>query len=170
MQRYIGIDGGRSGAWASVDEAGNWLVHLSATEEVDGHTLLSVSGNLAILRQHTAEAGGQGNIVAVYEQCRRNPAFGCKNNFTNGRHEEFWRVFFSLQSVKHRSVDPRTWQSVCLKGIDWPDTKERAREYIRRRCPSVDWLDDYGKARREAIADAMCIALWCKDQYQPVTV
>ncbi len=162
---YVGIDGGSSGAVAAVDETGAWQVALVAAVQERGHWLLSVDQNLEFLRLAVAKAGGLDNVLVAYEQSRKNPMFGSKNNFVNGRNEEFWRVLLTVKGFRHCSVDPKTWQSVCLKGINSTDTKVRAREYIRRMCPETTWLDCYNKAPREAIVDAMCIALWCKASY-----
>jgi hypothetical protein len=162
---YVGIDGGSSGKAVSTVDFLNWDVHDLGTVWLGGHRLLSVETNLEILNTVAFKAGGLQNVFVAYEQSRKNPRFGTKNNFVNGRNEEFWRVVLSISKVRFVSVDPKTWQSVCLKDITLSDTKERAREYLRRRCPSTDWLDAYNKAPREAIQDAMCIALWCRAQH-----
>jgi hypothetical protein len=161
---FAGIDGGSSGAIAASRDLVTWEVHLVATVWNRGHRLLAVKENLEYLKQIAAPAGGQDQLVVAYEQSRKNPMFGVKNAHVNGRNEEFWRVLLSLTKIPFCSVDPKTWQSVCFKGIPGSNTKERAREYVRRRCPNTGWLEDFNKAPREAIVDAMCIAIWLFDQ------
>lgn len=163
---FVGIDGGSSGAMAKLDQYGNWEVCLVSTEWEGGHRLLAVEENLDVLRAWGIKAGGLDHLVVAYEKSRKNPAFGTKNNYVNGRNQEFWRVIFKVLNIQCYAVDPKTWQSLCFKGITCPDTKDRAREYIRRHFPGIDWLEDYNKAPREAIQDAMCIALWAKFRYE----
>jgi hypothetical protein len=163
---FGGFDGGSSGAMVFVDQSGHWAVQPVFKVQVRGHWLLQIDANLDFIDTVAKRAGGRNNLVVAYEEARKNPRFGTKNNFVNGRNEEFWRVLLSAEGINNVSVDPKTWQSVCLKGITLADTKDRAYEYIRRRCPETEWLDAYNKAPREAIVDAMCIALWCRDHHQ----
>jgi hypothetical protein len=160
------VDGGSSGAMAFCGPDGKWHVQVVSIFKDRRHWLLSVDANLAFLQRMEELAGGRENIVLAYERSRKNFKFGLNNTHVNGRNEEFWRVLLSVQKIQHCSVDPKSWQCVCFKGITGTDTKARAREYIRRRCPGTEWLDAYNKAPREAIVDAMCIALWCKDRHQ----
>jgi hypothetical protein len=102
-------------------------------------------------------------IQIVYERCRKNTGFGTRNNFVNGRHDEFWRVLLELKGLPCTPVLPRTWQDPCLGRGGSVDTKERALDYVRSRCSDLAWLDDFNKVQRQGIVDAMCIALWAKD-------
>jgi hypothetical protein len=133
------------------------------------HWLLGVPENLAYLDSLLVKAGGPDKVVVAYEQTRKNKRFGTRNNYVGGRNEEFWRVLLSVRELTFASVDPKSWQSVCFRNIAPGHSKDRAREYVRQRCPETDWLDSYNKAPREAIVDAMCIALWCRDRYQELT-
>jgi len=163
---YIGgTDGGSSGASAFLSPAGEWHVQTVFAAAEKGHRLLSVDENEAYLDAMAARAGGFDRLVIAYELSRKNKMFGYVNNFTNGRNEEFWRVLLRMKRIRCIAVDPKTWQCKTSKGIRGPGPKDRAREYIRQRCPGTDWLDSYNKAPREAIVDAMCIALWCKDYW-----
>jgi hypothetical protein len=159
---FGGIDGGSSGAMAFLRENGSWDVTVVSIVREGSHRLLAINDNLHFIEKAALSAGGRQNLVVAYEKTRKNPMFGTKNNYVSGRNEEFWRVLLTLQQISHYAVDPKTWQSLCFRDIDLPDTKDRAREFLRRRCPATDWLDSYNKAPREAIQDAMCIALWCR--------
>jgi hypothetical protein len=163
MKYPLGIDGGTSGG-AALWNGTSWETHVVVKEKIGCHWLLSIEGNIEMLTSLVNKAGGPANVVVAYEQARKNPMFGSKNNYVNGRNEEFWRVILQMLDLEHCSVDPKTWQ-VCLKGIALEDPKDRAREFIRRRCGETAWLDSLTKASREAVVDAMCIALWCGDQY-----
>jgi hypothetical protein len=166
--KFLGIDGGSSGAYAATIDLQTWDVGLVDTVWDRGHRLLDVRKQVKILSSISADVGGASGLVAAYEQSRKNTKFGAKNNFVNGRNEEFWRVLLGAQTIRCCSVDPKTWQCACFKGIKPGRTKDRAREYIRRRCPKTDWLDCFNKAPREAIVDAMCIAIWCRDRYRTI--
>src|SRR5579862_4133973 len=153
---FLGYDNGTSGGSAGSNDLRNWDVRRVTKVRRRKHWLLGVPENLAYLDALLEKAGGPANVVVAYEQNRENNHFGTKNNFVNGRNEEFWRVILSVRNVTFASVDPLSWQSVCFKNIPPGDSKDRAREYVRRRCPETGWLDSYGKARREAYVDAMC--------------
>jgi hypothetical protein len=164
MKKYIGIDNGSSGAIASLNQQGAWKVQRVVRLRVGTHWLLDVEQNIAILQQMAEDVGGVGNLIVAYEASRKNDMFGARNNYVNGRNEEFWRVAFSLLKVhQHTAVDPKTWQSVCLKGIPAGEPKARARQYIGQCCPEAVWLEEMNKAPREAFVDAMCVALWCRN-------
>lgn len=162
MRTFIGIDGGASGALAALFPDLTWEaqpVLLCDTEE----TMLDVHGNLRLVEAIAAKAGGVDKIQVVYERCRKNPVFGTKNNFANGRHDEFWRVLLETRGIPCSSAFPRTWQDACFGRGGPVDTKARALAYVQARCSDLGWLKSFNKAQREGIVDAMCIALWAKD-------
>jgi hypothetical protein len=169
-QLYIrGYDNGTSGGSADSADLIHWEVRRVTKVRRGTHWLLDVLPNLAYLDSLLLKAGGPGNVVIAYEQTRKNKRFGTRNNYVSGRNEEFWRVLLTGRNVTFASVDPLSWQNVCFKDIPPGDSKDRAREYVRRRCPECAWLDSYAKAPREAFVDAMCIALWCHDRYLELT-
>jgi len=162
MKTFIGIDGGASGALAAIFPDLTWEaqpVLLCDTEE----TMLDVHGNLRLVEAIAAKAGGVDRIEVVYERCRKNPMFGTKNNFANGRHDEFWRVLLAARGIPCSAVFPRTWQDACLGRGGPVHTKERALSFIQSRCRDLGWLSNFNKPQRQGIIDAMCIALWSKD-------
>lgn len=165
----LSYDNGTSGASAGSVDLVEWDVRLVSKLKIRTHWLLDVRDNLAYLDALLKKAGGPENVIVAYEQNRKNKRFGTRNNFVNGRNEEFWRVVLTERNLTFASVDPKSWQSVLFKDIPSGDPKDRAREYIRRRCPETGWLDSYNKAPREAIVDAMCIGMWCRDMYRELT-
>lgn len=165
----LAYDGGTSGGSAGSADWNNWDVRMVTKVRRGTHWLLDVDENLAYLDSLLERVGGPSNVVVAYEQTKKNNKFGTRNNFVGGRNEEFWRVLLTMRKVPFASVDPKSWQSVCFKEIAPGKPKDRAREYVRRRCPETAWLDSHNKAPREAFTDAMCIALWCRDRYQEIT-
>ncbi|MGH7968006.1 MAG: hypothetical protein ACREIC_04690 [Limisphaerales bacterium] len=92
IKLFGGGDNGRSGAVAFFDQGGNWYVFLVSVVLQRKHGLLNVQRNHAFLDAMVAMAGGPKHVVVAYERSRKNPMFGAKNNYVNGRNEEFWRV------------------------------------------------------------------------------
>ena len=166
---FRGYDNGTSGGYAESADLVHWEVRRVIKVRRATHWLLDVLPNLEYLDSLLSKAGGAANVVIAYEQTRKNKGWGTRNNYVSGRNEEFWRVLLTERKVTFASVDPMSWHSVCFRDIAPGEPKDRAREYIRRRCPECGWLDSYAKAPRQAFVDAMCIALWCHDRYQELT-
>jgi hypothetical protein len=124
--------------------------------------MLDVRGNLQALEPIAAKSGGRPNLLVVYERCRKNPQFGTRNIFANGRYDELWRVLLAVRGLPCCPVFPRTWQDDCFRDLPPADTKLRALTYVRQHCPDLAWVQDYTKLQRTGIVDAMCIALWAK--------
>ncbi|HYG33708.1 MAG TPA: hypothetical protein VEC99_02925, partial [Clostridia bacterium] len=98
MKTFIGIDGGRYGALAALYPDLTWEAYpvlVGDGEEI----MLDVQGNYRLLESMAARAGGVDKIQVVYERCRKNPMFGYRNNFVNGRHDEFWRVLLEAKGL-----------------------------------------------------------------------
>jgi len=162
MITYIGIDGGSSGAMAALYPDLTWEAHPVLFTRIE-ETFLSVLGNLRLIEAIAKRAGGIDKIQIVYERCRKNTGFGTRNNFVNGRNDEFWRVLLEAKGLPCAPVFPRTWQDPCLGRGGDVDTKVRALSFVQSRCSDLAWLDKFNKIQRGGIVDAMCIALWAKD-------
>lgn len=164
MKTYIGIDGGASGAIAALYPDSSWEAYPVAVAcDEEGERRLSVPGNLRTLESIARRWGGYDNIHVCYERCRKNPLFGTRNNFANGAYDEFWRVLLEARGIPGKPVFPRTWQDSCLGRSGEGDTKQRAVAYIKARVENLEWLQNFNKAQRVGIVDAMCIALWARD-------
>lgn len=163
MKTYIGIDNGVTGAIAALGPNDRWLFHPVDVVDCGKDRILDVHQNLAFIRDVEEMSGGTSGIVVVYEQQKKNPVFGTKGNFANGRNGEFWRVLLTLSAIPFTWVDPNTWQRDVLKGIPGTDTKMMAKLFLDQRFPEVP-LATYNKSKQEAIRDAMCIAVWARSQ------
>ena len=162
LKTYLGIDNGVTGAMAALYADESWEFQPVAVENCGKDRVLDVRRNLDFLRRVALRSGGAGQVVVAYEKQKKNPLFGTKGNFSNGRHEEFWRVLLTLNELPFCVVDPNTWQNDVLNGIPGTDTKARARVYVGRRFPTVNLAAAFNAARQEAIRDAMCIAAWAR--------
>ena len=157
---WVGIDGGVSGAFATLYPDGSWEVHPAVVGRWNEDRVLDIPGNMKILEGMADKAGGFKNIFVAYERARKNKKFGIYNLFQIGRNDEFWRVSLTLRNVQFCDVDPRTWQCFCWGARGKGNTRLRALAYVQRRVPNSGWLNDYNKEQRKGIVDAMCIALW----------
>jgi hypothetical protein len=162
IDAHSAIDGGAGGALTTVFKDGTWVAYPVQLTRERGHRKLDVHGNLSLLNSVARRAGGRDRVFVVYERSRQNPLFGIKNSFVNGQNEEFWRVVLTLGGFRFGSVDPKTWQAYCFKGIAGPGPKDRALKFVRQNCVDLGWLEAYTKALRCGIADAACIALWSR--------
>jgi hypothetical protein len=159
---YIGIDGGITGAMAAHHPDGTWQLRPVTVIDAGKDPLLDVWANFQFIREVSERAGGLENIVVVFEHAKKNPIFGAKGNFANGRHTEFWRVLLTFARIPFACVDPNTWQSHVFRGLAGTDTKTKARLYVEQRYPAAP-LDQFKKrSDLEGVRDAMCIAAWAR--------
>jgi hypothetical protein len=162
MKTYIGIDGGITGALAAVHPDETWQLKPVAVVDCGKDPLLDVSANFAFIQEVAQRAGGLTNLVVVFEHAKKNPIFGAKGNFANGRHTEFWRVLLTFAGISFAWVDPNTWQADVFRGIAGADTKTKARLYIEQRYPAVKLEEFKSRSQLEGLRDAMCIATWAR--------
>jgi hypothetical protein len=163
QKAFIGIDNGFTGAIACLRPDGNIVCHPVAVTDLGKERLLDRDANRNLLHQMFAFAGVQPqNILVVYEQCQPNPLFGSKNNFTNGKNGEFWRLLLSFEEVPFRWVNPQQWQRWIFRGIRGKKTKPMADLVRRQRFPSLD-LDGYNATQMEGVNDAICLALFASE-------
>lgn len=157
---HFGIDNGFSGAIAILDAENQIEVSPVIYQDLGREKLLDVDRNLKMIRDLLATAHvAPERALVVFEQSQINPKFGARNNYQNGRNNEFWRVVLTSARIPYAWVNPRSWQKRVFEGVRGNDTKEMAALAVRRRFPNLD-LSGYTKAQREGICDAICIALW----------
>jgi hypothetical protein len=155
---YLGIDNGTSGAIALLTPSGAVLCEPVLVQDLGKEKLLDIAGNLELLQQMI---GGAAQVLVVFEQAQITPQFGYKNNYTNGRNNEFWRVLLTLARIPFTWVNPQRWQREMFSGIRGDDTKEMADLVRRQRFPGLD-LSRHTKIEISGINDAICIALWAR--------
>jgi hypothetical protein len=159
---YFGIDNGFTGAIARIGPQGAIACQPVAVTNLGGEKLLDIDANLAILQRMIAASGVASNqVLVVFEQGQIAPKFGARNNYTNGKNNEFWRVALSLAKIPFAWVNPKNWQKSVFRGIRGTDTKAMAELVCRQRFPGLD-LRPYNQSQREGINDAICIALWAQ--------
>ncbi len=160
---FIGIDNGFTGGIACLLPDGNVLTRPVSVIDLGKERLLDLDRNREWLRAmiDLADVDRQ-NILAVFEQCQPNPKFGARNNFTNGKNGEFWRLLLSLEGIPFRPVNPQQWQKWIFRGIRGDDTKAMANLVRLQRFPKLDFTR-YNRTQVEGVNDAICIALWASE-------
>jgi hypothetical protein len=155
---YIGIDNGTTGAVAALYPTDQAVCHPVMVMRLGNEKLLDVQGNIEVLR---TLIGASQSVLVAFEQAQIAPKFGAKNNYTNGKNNEFWRVLLTLERIPFCWVNPKTWQKTIFHGIRGTDTKVMAELVRRQRFPDLD-LREYNASQREGINDALGIALWAR--------
>ena len=162
MKTYTAFDNGPSGGAAVLLPDDTWLLEPVKVLACGKEKLLDIEGNLDLLRRAADAAGGVSQLVVVCEQLTKNPLFGARGNFAQGRHAEFWRVLLTMSGYSFAWVSARIWQRDILRGIAGTDTKKMARLFLDQRFPEVKLEGRFNAEQREGIRDAMCIALWAR--------
>jgi hypothetical protein len=159
---YIGADNGTSAGIAGITPKGDIVCAPVLFQDLGKEKLLDIPGILALLEQMMASAGVTAQqTMVVFEQAQITPQFGYKNNYTNGRNNEFWRVLLTMAKIPFAWVNPRVWQKAVFVGIRGDDTKEMADLVRRQQFPNLD-LSGYTQIQAGGINDAVCIALYAK--------
>jgi hypothetical protein len=160
---HIACDNGFTGAIAALLPDGSVLGYPVKVIDLGRERLLDVEGNLALLQGIIARAGVPvSGVVVTYEQSPINPYFGHKSNFTNGKNGEFWRVLLSMAKIPYTWVNPKVWQKHVFRAVRGDDTKAMAALVVKQRFPSLE-LNGHTKTELEGIHDALCIALWSRE-------
>jgi hypothetical protein len=160
---YVGIDNGFTGAMALLLPDDTIQFQTVLYRDLGKEKLLDIHANRAILRGllKSAEATNC-RVFTIFEQSPITPAFGAKNNYTNGKNNEFWRVLLSLEEIPFGWANARRWQKDLFVGIRGGDTKEMARLVVRQRFPKFD-CGGLTDSQQEGVDDAICLALWARE-------
>lgn len=161
---FVGIDNGVTGAVAVIHYTGAVDFWPTPTRSTGGDTRIDARALSALL-------AGLTNPHVVYEQGQKQPKFGTKGNFANGRSDGVLETVIELLlTVPYLPVNPKTWQSVVFKDMRRADadTKAAAIEFCRRTFPTLDLLrTPRCKGADPNIADALCMAWWAKHHAFP---
>ena len=163
VKAYIGIDNGFTGAIACLFPDDSVLFQPVSVLDLGKEKLLDIRSQQAVLHEILAAANRAGvGVMAVYEQCQPNPLFGPKNNYTNGKNGEFWRLLLSLEEIPFQWVNPQQWQKHLFRGIRGSDTKAMAELVRTQRLPRLSG-NNLSRTKMVGVNDAVCIALWARD-------
>lgn len=146
---YTGVDPGKSGAIASVDEDGT-ILKVSRFNQAD------TEGRIAlIIGDHLGELGWADFHAATIERVGAMPKQGLSSTFTFGRvYGEAWAGLI-LSHARVSTVTPGTWQSDMRlpKKVEYASHKRAIKQAAETRWGRTFTLDQ---------VDAIWIAEWAR--------
>ena len=166
---FVGIDPGLDGAVVALREDGSlrFQAVMPTTPGASKGRAVDVRALTWILLETPAPV-----VVAVEAMAGRPPGkMGGGSALTIGAN--WGRIVGMLDSltvarahaVRYEIVQPRRWQSVVCPGTGEP--KGRAIAAARRLCPDLDLTPGRRTKPHDGLADAYCIAEWCRRTLGP---
>ena len=149
MRLFIGIDPGKSGAWAVIDQ--NGVVTL--TKNFTDSSYKDFQQEIYVMHQDFDIA-----VVAI-EQVHAMPGQGVSSMFSFGANYGGWLATLELLNLKHVLVRPQAWQKAILGTVPKGQSKPRALAYAQRIFPEQNL-----KKSHHGKVDALLIALWAKKE------
>lgn len=149
MNEYVGVDPGKTGGIARLDEAGA-ILSLDKMPESEADLLAILRGNLEV----------DGRTFALLESVHAMPGQGVTSMFSFGENFGLCKGCLSGAGVPWELVRPVEWQ----RGLGIPKVKGEGREDRKRRLKAHAkrlWPDD-AKIITNATADALLIAEYCR--------
>jgi len=138
---WIGIDPGKSGAWAAIDQDGGYLSSGLCPDSVHG-----MADDL--WQQVISRAASR----AVLEQVHAMPGQGVTSMFTFGMNYGMWQGILAANGMSYVLVTPQKWMKTVL------DSHKKGEKlhlsFARRRWPDAP----LARKKDEAVAAALCIA------------
>lgn len=158
MHRIIGVDPGKSGALAVLDERGG-LITIFDMPVVDG----CVSGALLcdMIDDIADDAGEDGIIVevtAIVEQVHSMPKQGVSSSFDFGKSYGIVLGVLEGARVRVEHVSPQRWKRAMRLTAE----KESARRRAIERWP--EWTDYFKRKKDADRAEAALLGLWWIEQ------
>lgn len=157
--RYIGIDPGKSGGIAILDQHRVGYYVMPETER-DIWELIS--------------AYSRGNVRAVIEKVSSSPQMGVTSAFTFGRGYGTLLAFLTAAGIPHEEIRPQVWQKALhipprkregknRKAENTKSFKNRLKVKAQQIFPDLPiWSEPKSKGRQLAICDALLIAEFAK--------
>lgn len=148
MRHYIGIDPGKTGGIAVVDENG----------EIIDCSLFSKWLDMSVLLQSGYNSGK--SSLVLLEEVHAMPGQGVSSMFNFGANYGGWVSLLEATQIPYVSVRPQKWQKYILGTFPKGESKIRAYEYVTKRYPKLNL-----KKKDSGIVDAICMALYLKDNH-----
>lgn len=143
MSYYCGIDPGKTGQWAVIDED-NTLIDRGA-----GDCFKCLDN-----RDYVP-------TLTILEQVHAFPGQGVSSVFSFGTNYGGWIATLEILEIPYQLATPQKWQKVILGSFPKGESKIRALEFAQRMWPKLNLIrKDHG------IVDALCIALYAKQLHQ----
>jgi len=128
QKAWIGVDPGKSGAYAFLRESGT----------VDVYDWTDARQFAADIREY---AGNLNIIFAVIESVHSMPKQGVSSSFSFGMNYGMAQGVIMAMGIPIILVSPQKWQKAMLMIADGKNTKEQSLTQARRMFPAADiWL------------------------------
>lgn len=152
----LGIDPGKTGGMAAMDDAGQVISRLPIPTLATGVGSRRDydEGQIVVwLRQFMRD-----RVAAFLESQQAYPGQGAVSNFSTGGGYYLWRGILAALGISYEIVRPQTWQKAMLDAVSG-DTKARAVATCKRLFPDVDLrVSERGTKPHDGVADALLIA------------
>lgn len=145
----IGVDPGKSGAWAYLSEDHRIV-------EAEKFAVIGDELNISSFAR-AIELFGTKNVTLVIEKVHSMKIWGVKQNFNFGETLGKLKGLCQALEVSYELVDSKVWKKVILQSTN--KDKDAAIEWAARNFPVID-LYRGKKKPHDGIADALCIAEW----------
>lgn len=138
MSYFCGIDPGKTGAWAVVNEEGSYV------DAGNGECFKCLP------RDYTP-------TLTVLELVHSHPKQGVVSVFKFGSNFGGWKAALEILEYPYQLIPPQKWQKAILGSFPVGESKIRALEFAQKRWPTLKLIrKDHG------LVDALCIALYAR--------
>lgn len=163
MRFILGLDPGKSGAWALYNLTTN-SVRVGAfnpkNEYLELHSLIDTI-------KKELECYSRNDFLVVIEKVHSMPKQGVKSMFSFGTSYGILIGFCQALVLPHVFVPPQIWKREILMGT--LKDKEASVAYSKRMYPELVKLFEASRRPHDGIADAVCIMSWGRFFYGKAT-
>lgn len=155
MALFIGIDNGKKGGIAIIDENQQVvllmpipLISAGGKDQYDISTLNKVFNDLP-----------DPMVFACLEKAYTLPLNGCKQNFVTGYQFGIIEAILTSNKVSYEVVSAQTWQKDIFMGQTVEDTKQASILFCKKKWPDIELK--VGTKDSDGLSDALCMAVYC---------
>lgn len=152
---YLGIDPGKRGAAVAIDCAGSVVLSILTESCVEQREYMPHA-----MRRALEPLAGDQVTVAIERQWSR-PTDTPLTAFAIGYGYGLWRALVAFCGWTQLQVPPKTWQASVTAGAPGRG-KERAIWTCQRILPTLDLTPGRRRVPHDGLADAGCLALYCR--------
>lgn len=137
MTYFLGIDPGKTGAWAVINEQED------VVDNGPGDCFICMTFDY--------------QPKTVLEQVHAFPGQGVSSVFSFGENYGGWKATLEILEIPYELATPQKWQKAILGAFPKGESKIRALEFAQKKWPKLNL-----KKKDHGLVDALCIALYAK--------